>query len=242
MRFVKRVWSAFTRLVPLRVRNPVAWGSFKRDQPFSRTFGSDRGLEICRFYIDEFLAEHSRDIQGRVLEIGDPRYTHRFGGSRVTESHVLHVSEGYPGATIIADLTKGNGLESDSFDCIILTQTLSFIFDVPAAVRTVHRILKPNGVVLATLPGISQVSRYDMDRWGDFWRFTTASGRKSFEVFGDENVAVSSRGNVTTAVGYLAGLASEDVPRAALTRDDPDYQLLITVRAIKQPVDARNSL
>ncbi len=219
----------------------MAWGSFKRPEPFSRKFGSDRGLEICRFYIDEFLRQYSSDIRGRVLEIGDARYTKEFGGSRVSQSDVLHVAPGYPGSTVIADLTKGDGLESDSFDCIILTQTLSFIFDVPAAVRTVHRILKPNGVVLVTLPGISQISRYDMDRWGDFWRFTTASGKRLFETFGDENVTVRARGNVTTAVGYLAGLASEDVPAEALKRDDADYQLLITVRAIKQGADARSS-
>lgn len=241
MSLVRRVLGKLARSVPVRVRNPVIWGSFKRAQPFSRRFGADRGVEICRYYIDEFLQQHSGDIRGSVLEIGDARYTNEFGGTRVTESHVLHVAPGYPGATVVADLAQGDGLESDSFDCIILTQTLSSIFDVPAAIRTVHRILKTNGVVLVTVPGISQISRYDMDRWGDFWRFTTASAARLFDLFGSENVTVRSRGNVTTAVGYLAGLASEDVPAHALKRDDADYQLLVTVRAIKRPTDARNS-
>jgi hypothetical protein len=39
--------------------------------------------------------------------------------------------------------------------------------------------LKPGGVLLATVSGISQISRYDMYRWGDYWRFTTLIGGKT---------------------------------------------------------------
>ena len=38
--------------------------------------------------------------------------------------------------------------------------------------KTLTRILKPGRVLLTTLPGISQLCRYGMDRWGDFWRFS----------------------------------------------------------------------
>ena len=52
--------------------------------------------------------------------------------------------------------------------------------------------------MLATVPGISQISRYDMDRWGDFWRFTTLSMRRLFEQsFAPADVAVTSRGKTT---------------------------------------------
>ena len=64
-----------------------------------------------------------------------------------------------PEATIVADLADAAHIPADAFDCIILTQTLHLIFDVRAAVATVRRILAPGGVVLATVPGISQVDR-----------------------------------------------------------------------------------
>jgi SAM-dependent methyltransferase len=121
------------------------------------------------------LDRYTADVQGDVLEIGDNIYTRRFGGQKVSRSDVLHVSPASSRATIIADLTCANHIASASFDCIILTQTLQLIYDVRAAVRTLYRILKPGGVLLATIPGISQVARYDMERWGEYWRFTTRS-------------------------------------------------------------------
>jgi SAM-dependent methyltransferase len=111
---------------------------------------------------------------------------------------------------------------------------LQFIYDVRAAIRHLHRILKPSGVLLATFPGISQISRYDMDRWGDYWRFTTLSARRLLEeVFPPGNVTVRAYGNVLAAVAFLHGLSAEELRREELDYHDPDYELIITVRAVK---------
>lgn len=212
----------------------VRFGSLKRLEPISKTFGFDRGLCIDRYYIEKFLSGHKSDIHGNVLEIADDIYTCKFGGDRVTRGDVLHFIEWNPKATIVADLSRADAIPSETFDCIILTQTLQFIYDVGGAVRTLYRILKPGGVLLATFPGISQISRYDMDRWGEFWRFTTLSAKKLFqEVFLSENVDVHSYGNVLTAIAFLHGLASEELTRKELDYHDKDYEMLITVRAVK---------
>ena len=116
----------------------------------------------------------------------------------------------------------------------MLTQVLPFIPDVQAAVRTVHRILRPGGVVLATVPGISQIIRYDMDRWGDFWRFTSLSARRLFECgFPEGDVRVETHGNVLAATAFLQGLSTRDLRPDELDFRDPDYEVLITVRAVK---------
>jgi SAM-dependent methyltransferase len=210
----------------------VRWGSLRSTQPVSRIFGADRGLPLCRYYIDRFLQENAQDIQGRVLEIAEDTYTRRFGGERVRASDVLHAAEGNAAATLVGDLTAADGLPADAFDCIILTQTLPFIYDVRAALRTLERSLKPGGVLLATFPGISQISRYDMDRWGDFWRFTSASARRLFEEFWPaENVSINVHGNVLVATAYLQGIASDELREDELHYTDQDYPLLITVRA-----------
>lgn len=212
----------------------VRFGSLRRVTPISRVFGSDRGLCVDRYCIERFLSGHASDIQGRILEIADDTYTRRFRGDRVIQGDVLHVAEGNPEATIVADLTCADHIPSDTFDCIILTQTLQFIYDVPAAVRTLNRILKPGGVLLATFPGISQISRYDMDRWGEYWRSTTLSARMLFEdVFPAANVAVEAHGNVLAAIAFLQGLAAEELRQEELDHRDPDYEVLITVRAVK---------
>ena len=207
---------------------------FRRLSPISRTFGLDRGQCIDRFYIERFLASHARDIRGAVLEIGDDGYARRFGREHLVTCDVLHVEAGHPGATIVADLAHADGMASDAFDCIIVTQTLQFIYGVQAAVETLHRLLKPGGVLLATVPGISQISRFDMDRWGEYWRFTTLSTRRLLEdVFPPANVSVEAQGNVLAAVAFLHGLAAEELRLDELDYHDADYQLLIAARAVK---------
>jgi len=147
---------------------------------------------------------------------------------------VLHVTEGNVRANMVADLTQAEQIPSEAYDCIVLTQTLQFIYDVKKAVQTLYRILKPNGVLLVTLSGVNRISRYDMDRWGEYWRFTTLSASRLFEeVFPPSRVTVQGYGNVLAAVAFLHGLAVTELRQEELDYCDPDYDILITVRAVK---------
>lgn len=218
---------------------PLGWvrfGSLRRVTPISRVFGFDRGLPIDRYYVEGFLSTNALDIRERVLEIGDDTYICQFGGDRVTKSDVLHVVEGNPKATIVGDLTCADHIPSDTFDCVILVQTLHIIYDVRAALKTLYRILKPGGVILATFPGISQSSD---DEWGSYWcwSFTSLSARRMFEeVFPTSAVTVEAHGNVLVATSFLQGLASEELRQEELDYRDPAYETLITVRAVKPEV------
>jgi glycosyltransferase involved in cell wall biosynthesis/SAM-dependent methyltransferase len=213
------------------------FGGLRRVTPISRRWGFDRGQAIDRYYIEQYLSAQMSDIQGHVLEIADNTYTYQFGGDRVTKSDVLYVKEGNPKATIVGDLTSADHIPSNTFDCAILTQTLQFIYDVPATLKTLYRILKPGGVLLVTFPGISQISREDMDNWGEYWRFTTLSSQKLFEeVFPSEQLTIAAYGNVFTALSFLHGLAAEELRQEELDYRDPNYEVLITVRAVKPEV------
>jgi hypothetical protein len=213
---------------------PVFWGSFRRTTPISTVFGLDRGLPVDRYYIEAFLQKFQADIRGRVLEIGDDTYTARFGKGRVTQSDVLHVTAGNPKATLVGDLETGEGLPADAFDCMILTQTLPFIFGVDEALAHACGALKPGGTLLVTVPGISQISRYDMDRWGDYWRFTSLSLKRLLQRhFPADHITVNVYGNVLAAVAFLQGLAAQELHPAELNASSPDYEVIIGVRAVK---------
>jgi SAM-dependent methyltransferase len=219
------------------MRPPLGWvrfGTMRRLAPISPIFGLERGQGIDRYYIAAFLQKHSGDIRDCVLEIADPRYTRQFGGDRVTHSDVLHLVPGNARATLIGDLVTGQGIPREAFDCLIVTQTLHLIYNVHAAIANAYAALKPGGVLLATLAGISQISRYDMERWGDYWRFTTLSARLLFEeVFPAANVSVEAYGNVLSAIAFLHGLAAEELGREELDHRDPNYEVLIALRAVK---------
>ena len=211
----------------------VDLGSLRRLTPISTDWGLERGQPVDQYYIRDFLANHANDIRGHVLEVGTDMYTRKFGGARVTKSDVLHVQKGAPGATIIADLSHGDNIQSNAFDCIIFTQTLQYIYDVRAALATLSRILKNRGVLLATFPGISKISREDMERWGDYWRFTSLSALRLLnEAFG-ELVEVKAYGNVLAATAFLHGLAAEELRKEELDYIDLDYEVVVSVRATK---------
>ena len=201
-------------------------------EPVSRNFGLDRGKSVDRAYIHEFLWERRDDVHGRVLEIADSGYTDYLGEGAVTQVDVLHAKEDLPWVTLVGDLATGEGIPTGAFDCIILTQTLQLIYEVPAALRHCHRILKPGGTLLVTVPVVSRVIA-EPDRFLDYWRFTEHSCLRLFrEYFGDD-VEVTSHGNVLSSVAFLMGMAHEELRRWELDHQDPNFAMLVTVRARK---------
>ena len=211
--------------------------SLRRVRPVDGSYGRGRGLPVDRYYGERFIADNAGLIAGDVLEVGDDRYTRAHGGGRVRSSAVLHAEEGNPQATLVGDLASGRGLpDGAAYDCVILYDTLQHIYDMQAAVATAYRLLRPGGSVLATFNGIAQVSRFDYERWGDFWRPTDLAVSRVFaERFGPENVTVATHGNVLAACALLYGLAAEDIGPRRLDHHDPDYQVCITARATRQP-------
>ncbi len=216
----------------------VRFGSFRRLTPISPIFAIDRGLPIERYYIEKFLADNNEDVRGRCLELGDDFYIKKFGGDKVEIADVLNVVEA-PGATIIADLTSADHVPSNSFDCIIFTQALQMIYDMDKALEHIFRILKPGGVLLLTSHGISKVGRrLGRDDWGEYWRITTQSAERLIEnAFPGGEITVGSYGNVMSAMCTLHGMAAEELSEKELDYNDPDFEVIVTIRARKPGAD-----
>ncbi|MFQ5528720.1 MAG: methyltransferase domain-containing protein [Gemmatimonadota bacterium] len=224
-----RLWSGST----LRRVGDIDAGDLRRMKPISSNWGFDRGLPIDRAYIQRFLRAHESDVQGAVLEIGEDKYTRQFGGDRVTMSEVLAPSPG-PGVTLIGDLSRPDDFGTAQFDCVLLIQTLPFIFDTGAVVRSVHQLLRPGGVVLATTPGITRIAPERKRDYGHYWSFTRASAALVFgQVFGSTHVETTTFGNVLSAVAFLQGHATEDLTPDELSFTDPYFEVTIGIRAIR---------
>lgn len=213
----------------------VNFGELRRLKPLCESSGSNRGLPVDRYYIENFLQANSNHIKGRVLEIGDNYYTYKYGSDHVTKSDILNiVKEVHTTTTIVADLTSSPQIPSNVFDCIIFTQTLQLIYDLHSAIDTLYRILKPGGVILATLAGISQTDDYNFWEKNWYWRFTSVSAEKLFkEKFPGSNVEIQGYGNVFSAACFLYGLVKEDLKQEELDYYDHKYEILITIKAVK---------
>lgn len=219
-------------VVPIRIRGIPARARWLDPRPLSDSWGFDRGTPVDRYYIEGFLQRHAADIRGRTLEVKSSGYARRFG--RGAESYdVIDIDATNTDATLVADLARPASVPESRFDCFICTQTLQFIFDVPAAIASAYRLLRPGGTLLVTVPCVSRVGpRYGQET--DYWRFTPASCRRLFgDVFGPAAIAVEPLGNVGAGVAFLRGAAVEEVPSRVLAANDPDFPVIIAVRAVR---------
>lgn len=117
----------------------------------------------------------------------------------------------------------------DPYDCIVVTD-LHRAANPAAALDIIFRLLRPGGTVLAAAPGITQVRRDQFAPADDLWRFTARSMRALFSEFCEPEVA--THGNVLAATAQLHGLAAGELSAVELAYADPDYPVVITVRAV----------
>jgi SAM-dependent methyltransferase len=203
-------------------------------EPLSYAWGGDRGEAIFMSYLCDFLQEFAADIHGHCLEFYDDSYTTAYGKAAVTKLDILHIDGSNPRATLVADLTKANGIPSDCFDCIICTHTLHLIFEVGRAVADLYRILKPGGVLLAAVP---QVSMCDPG-WHEFWRFTPEGlHRMLATAFRPEDVEIRAYGNSLTSAGQLRGLSSREFTQREFSTHDARFAVEVCARALKRATD-----
>lgn len=211
----------------------VDLGDFARTTPFSTEFGYDRGGPVDRYYIEKFLGQEAAAIKGRVLEVGDNEYTLRFGKAQVAQSDILHVDASNQKATFVGDLSDAPHVPDNTFDCVVLTQTLHLIYEYKQALATCHRILKPGGVLLLTVPGITPIDHGEWRKtW--YWSFTdSALHRLIAETFPTDSLTITSYGNVFIATAFLYGLGLQEVTPAQLEVYDPQFQVINAVKAVK---------
>jgi SAM-dependent methyltransferase len=215
-----------------RLIRPAWLGTLRRTTPLSEHWGYDRGTPVDRYYIECFLEAHRSDIHGHVLEIKDSTYTDRFG-LNVARRDVLDIDPGNPHVTLVADLAAADSIPANTFDCFVLTQTLQFVSDLSAAIAHIHRVLRPGGVLLCTVPGVSRVERAYAST--DYWRFTPAACSLLFnDVFGAEQVTICAYGNVLTAMAFLTGMAAEELSRRELATRAEYFPVTIATRAMKR--------
>lgn len=219
----------FTKIV--RKIRPVASNEMlMRGEPISRAYGSERGKPIDRYYIEKFLEEEATFFQyaKKIIEVGDDRYSKRYFPN-AAKYDILDYRKGM-------DLTKHESLPKELYDVFICTQTLNVIYDVKEAIKGAYYMLKPGGVMLATVMGpISQVSSNDMKRWGDYWRFTNLGIEHLMREVFDGEVKVIAFGNAPIATAWIQGMCLEDLPdRNLLDIKDEVYTINIGICAQKK--------
>lgn len=200
-------------------------------EPMSRKFGFDRGKPIDRVYIEQFLQRNRKSIWGSVLEINTDAYTKRYGAKKVSHIDILDINKSNRDATIIGDLRDLSEVKDNTFDSLVITQTFGVIDEYQKAIAECHRILKPGGVLLATVSTMAPLHQ----RGSSYWRFNPLGAKYAFsKIFGTQNVSVSEYGNFHTGLAFWMGLAVEDMDENSFKKNDPEYPFILGIKAIKK--------
>lgn len=214
------------------MRSPVRWGNLRRTQPFSTSYGYDRGVAIDRVYVDRFIDAHRADIRGVTIEILDGRYAGEMGKGRVTELDVLDVNPTNKRATLIADLNDPDCLPREKYDCFIFTQTLHLLEKWDVAIANCWNSIREGGVLLVTTPTLVPIDRhYGPDT--DFLRLTPAGLQRLLTEITGQVVTAQGFGNLTSCIGAMLGLAAEELAASEIDHMDPTYPLVAAARVMK---------
>ena len=210
----------------------INFGDFRRIKPMSNDFGYTRGGPIDRYYIEKFLLKFSSDIKGTVLEVGDNKYTIEYGNHHVIKSDILDINRKNKKATIIADLTNADHVPSNTYDCVILTHVISMIYDYRSALRTIHRILKPSGVLLLT-SGVG-FKIHGNPNCDIHWNISDICFKRILgEFFQADKITTQRYGNILTMVSFLFGIGRTEISDKEYNFNDNDYPVIFGVRAMK---------
>ena len=206
-----------------RVALSYRFGDTSRTAPLT-SWGTSRGLAVDRWYIEHYLQEHAADVRGRVLEVKEDAYATLLGAEEV---EVVDIDEDNLEAGIHGDLCDSATLAEGRFDAAVVTQTLQLVDDPRAALRNLVRALVPGGVLLLTVPCLSQSAGP-----ADKWRWTPAglTHLLAEAVPAAESSEVRGLGNGLASRAFLFGLAADDLPQRALAQHDPDRPLLAVAR------------
>ncbi len=196
-------------------------------RPLNVDHGLDQGVPIARFYIDRFLERLAPRISGHVLEFGQPTYAARLS----CRYDILDIDGANRQATLVGDICDPVLPERTAvrYDFVISTAVLQLVADPQAAVRNLHALLRPGGVLIAAEKCVSKV-----DSWFgpiDRWRFTPNGLRHLLAPF--SRVEVESFGNLYAIGAYLLGLPVSQVEADKLAHSDPEHPLVAAAYAEK---------
>jgi SAM-dependent methyltransferase len=205
----------------------------RRLEPFSSSFGFDRGTPIDRYYMAQFFSTHAETFRGVAGEVASSSYLEEFGGSRVEEISVIDNDPDNKQATMIADLGVAGSLPRGYFDLLVVTQTLQYVERPEQVIESCMDALRPGGSLLLAVPALTAHDRHE-PLGGDYWRFWPAGILRILQGAAPEaRHVVTDYGNLLAAIAFLQGLSAEELERDELDHHDPLYPVVICSRLDK---------
>jgi SAM-dependent methyltransferase len=201
------------------------WGNLRRTQPFSATYGFERGTPIDRYYLHQFFVRHGKLITGDVLEVQTTSTTERYG-TAVKRADTFDIVPDFA-PTYLCDFTAApSPIPDRAYDCVLLPNTLPHFRDLDGGLANALRVVRPGGAILASAGGLLPLTA-DVP---DYWRFSPDGWRARLAAaWPNAEVTVEGRGNCLAAIAAQLGLAVEELSARELDAVDPRFPVLTTI-------------
>lgn len=143
------------------------------------------------------LSKASRHAKGKLLDVGcgEKQYKKLFE-KRV--SSYIGLDPRSPFAEIPKSITSAH-IPSSSFDTVLCTQVLEHVPDPEKVLGKIHRILKPKGVLILTVPFLFAIH----EEPADFFRFSRFALEHMLPKAGFHMFSIKEEGNFAVSIGTL---------------------------------------
>jgi SAM-dependent methyltransferase len=116
----------------------------------------------------------------------------------IREYHTLDLFPRREEVTYTTDIQDMSTIKTDSYDSAICLEVLEHIPDPFKAISEIHRILKPGGVLILSVPHLSRLH----DEPNDYYRFTSHGLRYALERVGFIVLHLEHRGGLFSFIGH----------------------------------------
>lgn len=153
-----------------------------------RVYHEDEFISLARLATIEFLREWAGKVEGRVLDVGCGKWRLP---RELFSDHAEYISCDsfeHPNIDVVCSILDLDGaFEESSFDAVICSSVVEHVTDPRQAVRQMHRVLKPGGVLLLTVP--FRYPLHGTEVYKDYWRFTEEGLELLLEDFAEVQIA-----------------------------------------------------
>jgi SAM-dependent methyltransferase len=141
----------------------------------------------------------NRYIYGKVIDLGCGDMPFKeFLINKVTVYNSLDLWPQVEGVTFVGDIEDMNMIDKDAYDSAICLDVLEHVPNPKQAIKEMHRILKPSGILLISVPHLSRLHFIPYD----YFRFTLYGLTHLLRSIGFDVIEIQAKGGILCFLGH----------------------------------------
>ncbi len=165
-----------------------------------RDVAARRWFSAAMYLMEKRLRTGISDhIRGRLLDIGsgDQPYGQLLAAV-VTRYDSVDVGKKHPGQTYVASASDMSVIPADTYDSALCLSVLEHVANPWQALQEIHRVLKPGGTLILTVPHLSRLH----EEPHDYFRFTHHGLKAMCDDAGFEIIELEKNGGLLSFIAH----------------------------------------